>query len=157
MQQPTDEFRDLARRFLVHEAKGVESPSVGVLADAAERACQKIHQQVADLIGPAGVNALMARALHLAKVDPSLEKGALDGVEVAIPSHKDGACLKGLHESVKGRDPAGVSRSLTALLANFIFLLGTFVGQDIAQRQMAQIWPDVQVGGTGPASTEVKD
>jgi hypothetical protein len=57
-------LEDFARRLLVHEAAGRQRTED--LAAAMERACQALHTRLTPLLGAAGVNALLGRAIALA-------------------------------------------------------------------------------------------
>lgn len=137
MAQPTPEFHRLASQLLAHESGGRQEPVE--LADAGELICRKLRRQLEPLIGPEGFRVLVARALHLTKAEfPFFQT-------VEVESQSD-ACLKGLHGSIQGLDSTEVGRGNVALFASFIWLLATFIGEDIALRNLARIWPDVSFG-----------
>jgi hypothetical protein len=138
--QTTVAQRDLARRLLAWELGDVQDPSA--LPDAAERACRKLCRHLAKLVTMAGSHALLARALHLAKV----EFPFLEGVQSCPPPE---VCLDGLRERVRGVEPALAQRGLAAILASLIGLLVTFIGEDLALRLVGDVWPDVP-----PAETD---
>ncbi len=134
MIRPAPEFRLLASRLLGSEAGGQqEAPD---LVDAAETICRKIHEQLASLIGAEGVRALMIRALHLAKDGHPL----FQRVEIGSESE---AYLKGLRQSAQGLEPTEIRRGIVTFLGNFVWLLATFIGEALALRLVARIWPDV--------------
>jgi hypothetical protein len=58
-------LRDLARRLLAHEGRD-DGDSMGMV-DAAERICQKLHQQFGPVIGEAVYRAWTLRALKLTR------------------------------------------------------------------------------------------
>ena len=134
MREVSPAAKGLARQLLGREAGGSREPEE--LARAIGRAYRRLHQRLAPLIGPAGYNALFARALHLARAEfPALEDVALDeraetnlvgAVRVAVSSTRDLA------------EPAA---ALEAILAHFIWLLTTFIGEDLGLRLVREAWP----------------
>lgn len=111
------------------------------LLDAAERACQKLCRRLARLVTVAGYQALLARALHLARA----EFAFLDGVRAGAT---EDACFEGLRATMEGIEPAMLRAALTAVLAGVIGLLTTFIGGDLAVRLVRDVWPDAPFGGT---------
>jgi len=138
---------EVARRLLTHEVGEGQDPED--LAKAAESACQKLYRQLAKLIGSAGFQALLLRAVSLAKAEFLFLKRVESEPEA-------GTCLKGLLESVQGRDPGVVKDSLIAMFANFISLLVTFIGEDLALRLVRKTWPEVPFDDMGSGSEEAK-
>jgi hypothetical protein len=105
------------------------------LLDAADGACQKLYRRLAKLVTVVGYQALLSRALHLARG----EFPFLDGVRAGAP---EGDCLDGLRAA------------LTSVLANVIELLTIFIGDDLALRLVRDIWPNAPYGGTSPRQSE---
>ena len=137
MKQVTSALLNLAQRLLEHEEG--ERRDLEGLADGAERAYQKLHQHLVPLLGPEGLNILLARALTLARDSFPILKG--------VEADKDGR-LKGLREAAQGRHLDEATTSFAAVLANFLGLLVTFIGEDFALREVREVWPDVALGGT---------
>jgi hypothetical protein len=125
--------RTLALQLLAREAGDSSSPEG--LADAAASAFDRLYRRLRDLIAPAGYQALLVRALFLARA----ECGLLQGIEVK--TMPEGVRLDGLRESVRDHDVADVRACLVGALANFIWLLVTLVGQDLALRLVRGAWP----------------
>src|SRR5215212_5141141 len=147
MRQATPQLRDLTGRAFAREAKQSRSPAA--LAGVMEASCRRLHARLDPLIGAGGYRALLARALHLAKK----EFPWLDAVEV----EEHPACdLKGLREAVKGLDASPVNEAFALLLANVIWLLVTFIGEDIALGLVREVWPGVETGAAVSASKEGK-
>lgn len=140
-------FGPLAARLLEHEAGGQEEAPQ--LADAAERICEKLYGELTPLIGIDGLTAIFARALHLVQA----EFPFLQGGKVELQS---AACLKGLHQSSQGLEPAEVRRGIVTFLASLVWLLGTFIGEAMVLRLIARAWPDVSLGNEGQGSQEVR-
>ncbi len=142
MKQDTGAYRDLARRLLEYEAGPAERPAG---PGAAQRTCEKLGQGLAMLVGPAGFQALLQRALHLTGAEYPLLRG-VQGF--------DGACLAGLAERTEGQDPAQVNAALVAVFGSFFWLLGTFIGDDLTQRQVRRIYPQVPLSEAGSRTEE---
>jgi len=156
VRDPTPEIRDLARRLLAQEVGARPGPLAW--AEAAERACEKLRQRIALLVGPAGFHALLARALQLAGAEfPFLqgvraELGAV-GAQHAAPLLP---LLPGLRDAVAGRDGAEAGAALGAVLAHFIWLLVTFIGADLGLRLVRDVWPEPLPGARGAGTEEAK-
>ncbi len=147
MRQATPQLRELSRRLFAREAKKSRVPAA--LAEAMEVSCRRLHGRLGPLIGAGGFRALLARALHLAKK----EFPWLDAVEV----EEHPACdLKGLREAVKGQSASPINEAFALVLANVIWLLVTFIGEDIALGLVREVWPGVEIGAAVSASKEGK-
>lgn len=131
MKQESLEYRGLARRLLENEAGPAERPAGTA---AAERVCAKLSDGLSRLVGPAGFRALMQRALYLARAEHPLLRNVRE---------YDGNCLKGLAESAAGQDPIEVDAALVSVFGGFFWLLSTFIGEDLARRQIRRIWPGI--------------
>jgi len=139
MRQPTPELKDLAQRLLAHEAKKSLSPIN--LAEALEVCCERLHKGLDPLIGGGGFRALLNRAVYLAKK----EHPWLNGVGI---DDYPGCGLRALRDAIKGQEPAVINETFTAVLANVIWLLVTFIGEDIALSLIHETWPDAKIGAT---------
>jgi hypothetical protein len=136
MRQATPQLKSLAQRLLAHEAK--KSPNPAKLAEALEVCCQRLHKRLDPLVGAGGFRALLERALFLAKK----EHAWLEGVEIqAYP----GCELKALNEAMTGRKPGEIRETLTIILANVIWLLVTFIGEDIVYGLIEEAWPGKKI------------
>jgi hypothetical protein len=145
--QATPQLKSLAQRLLVHEAKN--SPSPAKLAEALEVCCQRLHKRLDPLVGAGGFRALLDRALYLAKK----EHPWLKGVEIqAYP----GCELKALNEAMTRRQPTEIRETLTIILANVLWLLVTFIGEDIVYGLIEEAWPGTRIGATASISKEGK-
>jgi hypothetical protein len=134
--QATPQLKNLALQLLEHEAKN--SPSPAKLAEALEVCCQRLHKRLDSLIGAGGFRALLDRALFLAKKEHPWLKA------VGIGDYP-GCELKVLHEAMNGRKPAEVKEAFTIILANVIWLLVTFIGEDIAYGLIEEAWPGTKI------------
>jgi hypothetical protein len=145
MRQATPQLRDLAGRAFAREAKQSRSPAA--LAGVMEASCRRLHARLDPLIGAGGFRALLARALHLA----AKEFPFLDAVRV----EEHPACgLKGLREAVKGLDAQSVGDAFALVLANIIWLLVTFIGEDIALGLVREVWPEIEADAAVSFSNE---
>jgi hypothetical protein len=147
MRQATPQLKSLAQRLLVHEAKN--SPNPAKLAEALEVCCQRLHRRLDPLVGAGGFRALLDRALFLAKK----EHAWLEGVEIqAYP----GCELNALNEAMTGRKPSEIRETLTIILANVIWLLVTFIGEDIVYGLIEEAWPGTKLPPPTPARVDLK-
>jgi hypothetical protein len=104
-----------------HAAPGISDTSITCPV------CEKLVEPLRLMVGSAGVNSLLQRALTLAQREAS----ALSKVEV----QSDGS-LKGL----KGDALSGSS----VLVAHLIELLVTFIGESLTFRLLGEAWPELQ-------------
>jgi hypothetical protein len=142
-------YLSLAQWLLAWEAQGSVSPSP---IDAAEAVLGKLHGEMARLIGSDGYRAVLTRALHLAQAEyPFLGNGAVKSEGSTYT-----ALLEGLRASLAGVSQAEVRDSLAVVLGNVLWLLGTFIGADLARRQVRLVWPDAPGLGASPTSEEDK-
>lgn len=134
MKRNITQIQDLARRLFAVEASKQGQPRGA--AETMERVCQRLQQRLNLLIGTAGLYALFARALYLAKA----EHPWLNVVEM----EQDPDCsLKGLREAAEQQDSDEASKGFAAITANIIWLLVTFIGEDIILGLMYETWPEV--------------
>ena len=143
---PTDPMaQDLARRLLAHEA-GNGGQDVEALADAAERAGDKLRLHLSKIIGQAGFQALLARALTLATAEfPWLAAGGA--------AERDGS-LKNLRAAAEGRELAQAGAGFVAVLGHILGLLVVFIGGDLTGRLVRQVWPEADLGDPTPDSED---
>jgi hypothetical protein len=127
-------------------AESVEARSP---ADAAERACQKLCRRLSRLVTDAGYQALLARALHLARADYPF----LDGVRASSTA---GPCLDGLNDRLQGVDDSTASEALAAVLSGVIGLRATFIGENLALNLIRDVWPDSPLDGMDSAAPEAQ-
>ncbi|MGD0108303.1 MAG: hypothetical protein ABSC06_30335 [Rhodopila sp.] len=133
MNQTTPKLRDLARDLIVHETSG-RNPSE---ADAATvfHVTEKLRAHLVNLMGKGGFRALLARALALA----SVEVLWLDKVQVNAAG-----TFEGLETARRDVDPADYLEGRVAVLAHLLGLLVALIGPDLAERLVAEIWPDLR-------------
>jgi hypothetical protein len=131
MNQATPPVRDLAKQLLALEADTNEPTETR--ADTALRACEKLRLHLSKLVGVAGFQALLTRALTLA----TAEIPWLESVQVKA----DGA-LEGFSESVQQQDADAAAAGMAALLGQLFRLLVTFIGADLTLRLVRDMWSD---------------
>jgi hypothetical protein len=146
MRQISPSLLDLASRLLSSEDVVASPASRGDEVEATEKAFRKLRGRLARLLGQEGFDSLLRRALYL-----EVSQSSPNESRQLSTSH-----LKGLRECIQGQDQAEVRASLDAVLGSFIWLLETFIGEDLAFRQLRRIWPEISLhsagdqGGSGP-------
>jgi hypothetical protein len=139
MKQGNPKLQKLALRLFEHEAKKSGNPDEPV--KTIEACCQRLHDRLDRVIGAGGFRALLNRALYLAKK----RYAWLEGIEI---EDYLGCEFKELREAVKGKKPAIVNEACGLMLANVIWLLVTFIGEDIALGLIQEAWPDVSIAAS---------
>jgi len=122
----------LALKVLAHHT----GPSTGAaaVAAAARSAYDALARVSVPLIGQVGVDALTARAMHLAKRDyPWL--GARDAERLEAPFIQ-------VVSSLEQQDSALATEAAAAVLATLAELLVTFIGEPLTARLLRQAWPE---------------
>jgi hypothetical protein len=105
------------------------------LVDAAEDAVLELGAHLSQLVGAEGCRALLLRALQIASSDfPSL----VDVRPAAAPPGR----LIGLHKLGRAQ-PAEALEAIAAALAGVMWLLLNFIGEDLTQRLLGEVWPSV--------------
>jgi hypothetical protein len=125
---------DLAS-WLVAKEIGAEPDTDGTLA-AAERACQKLSHGLSRSVSAVGSQALVSRALHVARA----EFPFLEGVRAGIPP---GACFEGLSERTRDVEAREAARGLVAVLGGLLGLLVKYIGDELTLRMVWEVWPDL--------------
>jgi hypothetical protein len=115
--------------------RGIKHPEINTPA-AAFRVCQTLQPHLSTLIGKAGFQSLLARALSLAKPDSRW----LHAVHVA----PDGVL------SLLGELPAPSARQIAEggvdLVAALLDLLISFIGEPLTWRLVHDAWPHLPAG-----------
>jgi hypothetical protein len=135
-------LRQLAQRVIAQHAGS--AGNAGTVAAAARQAYDDLARVSAPLIGQAGVDALTARALHLAKREfPWLVHTRED------PPQPDGAFAQ-IVFSLERQDPAIAAEGAGAVLTTLTGLLVTFIGEPLTVNLLRKAWP----GAFSGASTQ---
>jgi len=108
-----------------------------------------MHTRLAPLVSAAGFNALIGRAVKLA----AREYPFLAGTKAITTPN---CSFDGLRQAAEGRDPAEVADALVAILANFIWLLVIFIGENLGLRKVHEVWPDVPFTSPGSSSEKAQ-
>jgi hypothetical protein len=145
MNGPTPDVLELSRRIMGREIGGREAPEE--IVAAIEVAFHRLCEALFNLVGHAGGQALLARAIDLTR----REFGWLEAVLVEA-----GVCIKfnNMAERVVRESAPRVIDCAATLLANLIGLLCAFIGEDLTMRLVARIWAEVPRGHAGPGFKE---
>jgi hypothetical protein len=114
------------------------------VAAATRRACDDLAVVLVPLISQAGVDALIDRAVHLAKREYPL--GQAGEEEAAEPFDQVRLWLE-------RQDPALAIGAATMMLATFATLLAALIGEPLTTRYLRKAWPD-GFSDTTPESTK---
>lgn len=124
-------LRPIAMSVLKRRAgSGADGAAV---AAAAHRAYDDLAAVVAPLIGQVGVDALTARASHLAQQQYSW--GQTEPKQDTGPFHHVGLWLE-------RQDPAVATNAAAEVLSTLGDLLVTFIGHALTMRLVQKAWPD---------------
>ena len=145
MRQPAPDIDDLAHRLLAQE--GGEGQDSEEAVAAAGQVLRKLGEPLSLLVGRAGFHSLLARAVSLS----ASESPMLRGIEAE--RLKEDA-LEGLRAALPGRDPAQVTEAMVSVVANFVWLLVTFIGRNLALRLVSDAWPELPAGDDRPGPSE---
>lgn len=122
-------LRLLAARVLVNKA-GRDADAASV-ASAARRRFEELADVLTPIVGQAGIDALAARALHLAQREyPCLGT-------TRTSEHVEGPLI-GVSMSLEHQEPGLATEAAAAVLAQFTALLVTMIGEPLTVRLMRQ-------------------
>jgi hypothetical protein len=131
MNPAAPEMRNLARWLIDREVKAGNPSEVKV--QAAFRTCEKLRLRLSKLMGVAGFQSLLCRAMTLAKA----EAPWLGAVEV----NSDGS-LEGVGRIETQQDIDAAEKGGLILLTQLLGLLVTFIGEPLTLRLVRDLWPD---------------
>ena len=133
MKKPHRALHDIARRVI--HSRYRDAPSLAASADAMQLSCGELYRVLETAMGPAGLQALITRAIKLTARDyPWLAQ-----VKVGNAA---GCALSGLTEAAERLDVAEANEGYAALLATIVSLLVTFIGEELTLRFLRLAWPD---------------
>ena len=144
MTQVPATFIDFAGRILLH---GRSNGSIDEVTGAMEQGCQALQGRLAPLVGSAAFDALMGRAVNLAARNFAF----LDDTPIGANCSADG-----LRQAAEGREQREVTDAVVAILANFLWLLVIFIGENLGIRMVHEIWPHVPFKAAGSSTEEVQ-
>lgn len=131
-------LRSLARRLLALETSSGKTREE---ESAAFRVCEKLRQALSTFAGVAGFRSLLSRALALASDEVRWLKAVHVGAE---------GSLEGLDEAQLS--DAEIAEGEAVLVAQFIGLLVTFMGDALALHLLQGIWPEASLSGLSSES-----
>jgi hypothetical protein len=135
MRYATPRLRGAARRLLEHEAGG-EQATADDLAAAAGRLLERLSQRLAQVIGPEGVEAILLRTVALRRVDfPVLDQSIVPGQNSERPG-------EALRTRLQQLEPDVIKDVSIILVATFVGLLATVIGDRLAWSLVRDLWPD---------------
>jgi hypothetical protein len=128
---PSCTLRLAIRALLSNESGHAEAMPVGAAAVAL---CERLSRTLEPLVGEAGVSALFARSLHLAKSEFPWLALAQDAAPADAPFTQLRICL--------GRQtPAVAIEGASAFIAAFCGLLISLIGDAMTRRLLRDAWP----------------
>ena len=130
----TPSHHALARWLVTAERVNPERPLAAPAA--AERVFEKLSKRLAQLVTLVGSDALLARAVHLSRV----EFPFLDGAQI---TRSDDSLTLRLGDSGKGAESGQVAEGFEAVLAILIALLVSFIGEDLTLHLLREVWPEL--------------
>lgn len=133
MSMASHDLTQLARKLLALEGSGHAAGSSAGL-DATARVCERLRRSLSMLAGTTGFAALLSRALAMAR----REAPALAAVSVSADGTLEQAIESG--DTATPRRPG--SEEGVALIAQFLKLLETFIGEPLTRRLVLDAWPD---------------
>ena len=135
MRYATPRLRRVASRLLAHEAGGEPATSES-LAAASGRLLDRMSHRIAEVIGPAGVQAIFLRAVKLRKPEFAF-------LDERIILREPGASLaEPLRACLREQAPEVIQEVAVILFATFAGLLATVIGARLSWSLLQQIWPD---------------
>lgn len=111
-------------------------------ATAAVRVYDKLHAQLAPLVGTLGVQSLFIRSAKLARG----EFAALAEITILDGSTK-------LREHLQARDPAVTADAAAALFGTLIALVATLIGERLTTQVLRNAWPMIEATGLKETDT----
>lgn len=137
-------LRKLSRRLLEHQAGNPSHPQA--LLDVAGPVCQKLQEKLVTLIGSNGCQVLISRAWVLTRREfPELS-----------PIETKGSCHFQGQGSMQGLDPDQAMEAQVVMLANLLWLLMIFIGEDLSMHLVYELWPDLPPGEVDSSAEEAE-
>jgi hypothetical protein len=125
-------MRNLGQQLIFEELSSGQSPDSE--GRAAIRVCEKLRRPLCIYAGVGGYRSLMRRALSLART----KHVSLVGAQV----DSDGSFILS-PEMEKHLDSAEAAQSGEALVAQFLELLMTFIGESLTRMIVQDVWPEL--------------
>ncbi|HEX8619408.1 MAG TPA: hypothetical protein VF911_17640 [Thermoanaerobaculia bacterium] len=133
MKKPDRALHEIARRAMKVHAHGTPAtPSAA--AEAMQLSCGDLYRILETAMGPGGLNALLSRAIQLtAREYPWLAQ--------VKPGATSDCALQGLPDSAEDFEASEAAEGYAALLATIMWLLMSFIGEDLTLRFVRHAWP----------------
>lgn len=126
--------KNLARQLMAYESTTAKPARAGDHTSPAFRVCEKLRQPLSRLAGVAGFRSLLSRALALA----SDKVRWLKTIQIAA----DGS-LEAVDDTQAQLSRREVNEGEVVLVAHFIGLLVTFIGEGLTTQLLHELWPDI--------------
>ena len=134
-------------QLLALEAGG-EPATSETLAAAAGRLLDTLSQRLAAVIGPAGVQSILLRALKLGKS----EFAFLD--ERIVPAESRDSLAEPLRAALQEHEPDVIRKVSVTVFATFLGLLVNVIGDRLTWSLLQQSWPDTLLPRTDRQETQ---
>ena len=135
MRYATPPLRRIGTRLLAQEMAGQPATSKR-LAAASGRLLDQLSARLTEVIGPAGVQAILLRAVKLRTAEfPFLD-------ERVIPQSPGESLGDSLRARLQEQPPETIQEASVILFATFAGLLATVIGDRLTGSLLQQIWPD---------------
>jgi hypothetical protein len=134
----TSVFQKVIETMLTRRA-GSGADATGV-ATAVRSVYDELATALVPLISQAGVDALVARALHLAAREYPLDHAGEE--QAAEP------VAQVIRWVERQRDPTLATDAAAAMLATFAGLLAALIGEPLTRRYLRKAWPDDSFGAS---------
>ena len=115
---------------------GAAPATAGTLAAASGRLLDQLSQRLALVIGPAGVRAILRRAVKLRKADFAF----LD--ERMVSSDSSASLAEPFRVRLQEQEPDVIREVTVALFATVTGLLAGLIGDTLTWNLIEQIWPE---------------
>jgi hypothetical protein len=132
---------EIVRRILHREAG---SSGQVITAEALQRACTRVCENLSDSLGEDGCTALLARSL-------ARTEEAHPALKIVRHANGRGITLDGVAASIDKYGIEVVTPAIEALLAALVDVLGRLIGEDMAERLFDQTVPRPRRGDGGQA------
>jgi hypothetical protein len=145
MRKPDRSLQELARRAIKTRLAGPATSAAA--AQAMQGSCGELYRVLETVMGPAGLQALIGRAIQLTARDhPWLTR--------VTPGTAVDCALSGLTEAAGPLEAGDATEGCAALLASILWLLITFIGEDLTLRFVRHAWPDAPLSNLREGSSE---
>lgn len=137
MKKPDAGLHEIARRVMKTRLQ-VAPATAATAADAMQRSCGDLYRILETAVGPQGLQALVDRAIQITAREYPWIASVRTGSAADCP-------LSGLAESAERLSAAEAFEGYAALLAGIIWLLMTFIGEELTLRFVRHAWPNVSL------------